>query len=121
MKFSLYELHFYIFRNNESTKAKRFELFSIRNHNDKSYGRGVEVEKGIHDINGFQIRFFTEKEIRDLAAAEGGFEILWIKEEYEEPVTLYLVHTDVASLKVNLNIIKSIFFYVQSSYINHGT
>jgi hypothetical protein len=25
-----------------------------------------------------------------LAAAEG-FEILWIKEEYEEPVTLYLV------------------------------
>jgi hypothetical protein len=22
---------------------------------------------------------------------EGGFELLWIKEEYEEPVTLYLV------------------------------
>jgi len=37
-----------------------------------------------------QIRFFTEKQIQDLAAAEG-FEILWIKEEYEEPVTVYLV------------------------------
>jgi hypothetical protein len=24
-------------------------------------------------------------------AAEGGFEILWIREEYEEPVTLILV------------------------------
>ena len=29
-----------------------------------------------------------EKEIQDLM---NGFEILWIGEEYEEPVTLYLV------------------------------
>jgi len=65
-------------------------FFSVRNHNDKSYGKGVKIDKGIYDINGFQIRFFTEKKIRDLAA-EGGFEILWIREEYEEPVTLYLV------------------------------
>ena len=43
-----------------------------------------------YDIDGFQILFFTEKQIQDLASAEG-FEILWIKEEYEEPVTLYLV------------------------------
>jgi hypothetical protein len=33
---------------------------------------------------------FHFKEIQDLASAEG-FEILWIKEEYEEPVTVYLV------------------------------
>jgi hypothetical protein len=33
-----------------------------------------------------------EKEIRDLARQEG-FEILWIKEEYEDPVTLFLVST----------------------------
>jgi hypothetical protein len=26
-----------------------------------------------------------------LAATTGGFEIIWIKEEFEEPVTLYLV------------------------------
>jgi hypothetical protein len=41
----------------------------------------------------FKSGFFTEKEILDMAAAEGGFEILWIKEEYEEPVTLYLVYS----------------------------
>jgi hypothetical protein len=49
-----------------------------------------KLEKGIYDINGFEIRFFSEKDIRDLTTAEG-FEILWIKEEYEEPVTLFLV------------------------------
>ena len=65
-------------------------FFSVRNHNDKSYGKGREIDKGIYDIDGFQIRFFTEKELQDLAA-QGGFESLWIKEEYEEPVTLYLV------------------------------
>jgi hypothetical protein len=65
-------------------------FFSVRNHNDKSYGKGRETDKGIYDINGFQIRFFTEKELRDLTT-EGGFELLLIKEEYEEPVTLYLV------------------------------
>jgi hypothetical protein len=62
--------------------------FSVRNRNDKSYGNGVEVEKGIYNINGFQIRFFIQKEIQDLAK---GFEILSIREEYEEPVTLFLV------------------------------
>ena len=45
-----------------------------------------KLRKEIYDINGFQIRFFTEKEIRDLTtAASEGFEIIWIKEEYEEP------------------------------------
>jgi hypothetical protein len=52
----------------------------------------MKVDEGIYDINGFQIRFFTEKEIRDLAR-QGCFEILWIKEEYEDPVTLFLVST----------------------------
>ncbi|MDP9288380.1 MAG: hypothetical protein M3P08_09295 [Thermoproteota archaeon] len=61
-------------------------FFSVRNYNDKSCGKGVEIERGIYDINGFQVRFFTEKQ--DLMK---GFELLWIREEYEEPVTLYLV------------------------------
>jgi hypothetical protein len=90
MKFSLDKLHFIFSEISRVLKLKGLNFFSVRNHNDKSYGRGVELDKGIYDINGFQIRFFTEKEIQDLAA-EGGFEILWIKEEYEEPVTLYLV------------------------------
>jgi SAM-dependent methyltransferase len=90
MHFSLEELHFIFSEIRRVLKSKGLNFFSVRNHNDKSYGKGVKVDKGIYDINGFQIRFFTEKEIQDLAAAQG-FEILWIKEEYEEPVTLYLV------------------------------
>jgi SAM-dependent methyltransferase len=90
MRFSLEEIHFIFSEIKRVLKPKGFNFFSVRNQNDKSYGRGIEIEKGIYDINGFQIRFFTEKEIRDLTTAEG-FEILWIKEEYEEPVTLFLV------------------------------
>ena len=67
-----------------------WNFFSVRNHNDKFYGKGQEIEKGIYDINRFHIRFFTETEIQSLTTSEG-FEILQIKEEYEEPVTLYLV------------------------------
>jgi hypothetical protein len=44
------------------------------------------------------VRFFSEKETLDLIAKEG-FMMLWMKEEHEEPVTLYLV----ASLKPENN------------------
>jgi SAM-dependent methyltransferase len=90
MKFSLDDLHFIFSEIRRVLKPKGLNFFSVRNHNDKSYGKGREIDKGIYDINGFQIRFFTEKELQDLTT-EGGFELLWIKEEYEEPVTLYLV------------------------------
>jgi len=92
MKFSLEELHFIFSEIRRVLKPKGLNFFSVRNHNDKSYGKGRrEVDKGIYDINGFQIRFFTEKELQDLTTEEGGFELLWTKEEYEEPVALYLV------------------------------
>ena len=90
MRFSEEELHFAFSELKRVLNPKGLNFFSVRNHNDKSYGKGKEVEKEIYDIDGFQIRFFTEKQIQDLVSAEG-FEILWIKEEYEEPVTLYLV------------------------------
>jgi SAM-dependent methyltransferase len=88
MRFSLEDLHFIFSEINRVLKSKGFNFFSVRNQNDKSYGSGVEIEKGIYDINGFQIRFFTEKDIQDLVE---GFKILWIREGYEEPVSLYLV------------------------------
>jgi SAM-dependent methyltransferase len=90
MRFSEDELHFIFSEIRRVLKPNGLNFFSVRNHNDNSYGKGREIDKGICDINGFQIRFFTEKEIQDLVS-QGGFEILWIKEEYEEPVTLYLV------------------------------
>jgi SAM-dependent methyltransferase len=89
MRFSEDELHFIFSEIRRVLKPKGLNFFSVRNHHDKSYGKGREVDKGIYDIDGFQIRFFTEKQIQDLASAEG-FEILWIKEEYEEPVTVIL-------------------------------
>ncbi len=79
-------------RNGRVLKSKSLNFFSVRNHNDKFYHKGIEVDKGIYDVNGFQVRFFTEEEIQDLAKQEG-FEILWIKEEDEELVTLFLVST----------------------------
>jgi SAM-dependent methyltransferase len=90
MRFSEDQLHSIFSEIKKVLKPKGLNFFSVRNHHDKSHGKGKEVDKGIYDIDGFQIRFFTEQEIHDLASAEG-FEILWIKEEYEEPVTIYLV------------------------------
>ncbi len=82
MRFSLHELHSIFFRNKETIKI------TVRYNNDKSYQKGTEVDKGIYDINGFQVRFFSGEEIRDLVKQEG-FETLWIEEEDEEPVTLF--------------------------------
>ena len=90
MRFSENELHFAFSEIRRVLKPKGLNFFSVRNHDDKSYGKGVEVDKGIFDIDNFQIRFFTEKQIQGLVSTEG-FEILWIKEEYEEPVTIYLL------------------------------
>ena len=74
-------------------KPNGLNFFSTRNHNDKFYGKGVEVEKGIYDIDGFEVRFFTKEEIINLMSDEN-FHVLWIKEESEEPVTLYLLATE---------------------------
>jgi SAM-dependent methyltransferase len=90
MRFSEDELHFAFSEIRRVLKPEGLNFLSVRNRHDKSYCKGVEVDKEIFDIDGFQIRFFAEREIQDLISAEG-FEILWIKEEYEEPVTIYLV------------------------------
>ena len=66
-------------------KPKGLNYFSIRNHNDASYRIGVEVDKGIYDVNGLKIHGLTTEE---------GFKILRIKEEYDEPVTLYLAQQE---------------------------
>ncbi len=90
MHFSEEELHFILSEIRRVLKPTGWNFFSVRSHDDKFYGNGREIEKGIYDINGFHIRFFTEKEIRNLSSSEG-FEILQIKEEYEDPVNLFLV------------------------------
>jgi len=88
MRFSQEQLKFIFKEIKRVLRDDGFHFFSVRNHNDKFYGKGIRVDDEIYDINGFQIRFFTTEEIENLC---GGFKISEIKEEYEEPVTLYLV------------------------------
>jgi hypothetical protein len=73
-------------------KGNAFNFFSVRNHNDKSCGKGKKIDNEVYDLNGFQVRFFAEQQVKDLVE-ESGFEMLDIKEVCEEPVTLYLVST----------------------------
>ena len=93
MRFSLEEIHSILSEVNRVLRPNGLNFFSVRNHNDKFYGKGVEVEKGIYDIDGFEVRFFTKEEIINLMSDEN-FHVLWIKEESEEPVTLYLLATE---------------------------
>jgi hypothetical protein len=65
-------------------------LFSVRSDNDAMYKKGIEVEKNIYDINGFQIRFFTNSDLRNISLSNG-FEAYEITEEYEESASLYCV------------------------------
>lgn len=88
MRFDMNELKFAFQEVKRVLKNNGFHFFSVRNHNDKFYGKGIRIDDDTYDINGFQIRFFTKQEIEDLSK---GFEIKEIKEDYEEPVTLYLV------------------------------
>ena len=90
MKFTLDELLFVFREIRRVLKNDGLHFFSVRNHSDKFYGKGMKIDDEIYDINGFQIRFFTKQEIENLSR---GFKILEIKEDYEEPVTLYLVHS----------------------------
>jgi SAM-dependent methyltransferase len=88
MRFTLRQLYSIFSETRRVLKPNGFNFFSVRNVHDGSVGKGIKVDDGVYDINGFQVRFYTEQEIRKLAQ---GFEILWLEEEYEEPVTLYLV------------------------------
>ena len=92
MRFKWEHLRFMFQEIRRVLKHDGFNFFSVRHHNDKSYVQGKNIDNVIYDINGFQIRFFTKQHVKALAKEEG-FEILDIKEIYEDPVTLYLVST----------------------------
>ncbi|MDE1818820.1 MAG: class I SAM-dependent methyltransferase [Thaumarchaeota archaeon] len=88
MRFTTNELRFVFQEVKRVLRKDGFHFFSVRNRNDKFYGQGTKIDDNTYDINGFQIRFFTIPEIENLSE---GFKILEMKEDYEEPVTLYLV------------------------------
>src|SRR5919198_4613204 len=56
MRFSEDELNFVFSEIRRVLKPEGLSFFSVRNHHDKSYGKGIEVDEGIYEIDGFQIR-----------------------------------------------------------------
>ena len=66
-------------------------IFSVRSDKDVLYNKGKKIDNNIYEVNGngFQIRFFTERQIQSFL--ENYFEINNIEESYEKPVNLYFV------------------------------
>lgn len=42
--------------------------FSVRSDKDVLYNKGKRIDNNIHEINGFQIRFFTKQQIESFLA-----------------------------------------------------
>ena len=70
MRFSQAELHSVFSEIRRVPKPNGLNYFSVRSHNDRFHGNGVEVEDGVYDISGFEVRFFSEKETLDLIDKE---------------------------------------------------
>ncbi len=88
MHFAKSELRFLFGEVKRVLKPNGMHFFSVRSDKDSRCGKGKQIADGIYDINGFQIRFFTKKDIEDLLS---GFKIGEISEGFEEPSSLYLV------------------------------
>ena len=87
MRFTDDQLKYLFAEVNRVLKDGGLNLFSVRSDNDAMYKEGTEVEKNIYDINGFQIRFFTKSDLKNISLSNG-FEPYKITEAYEEPASL---------------------------------
>ncbi len=88
MNFTSAELKFLFGEVRRVLKPNGFHFFSVRSDKDRFYGKGRQIADGIYDVNGFQIRFFSRREIMDLIL---GFDLEQIMEDTEDPASLYLV------------------------------
>jgi SAM-dependent methyltransferase len=88
MRFTWEHLKFMFEEIRRVLKYDGLNFFSVRNHNDKSYGQVTKIDNDIYDINGFQIRFFTKQHVAALVKEEE-FEIVDIKKIYEDPITYF--------------------------------
>ncbi|MGI0030063.1 MAG: class I SAM-dependent methyltransferase [Nitrososphaeraceae archaeon] len=89
MRFTDEELGFLFKESNRVLKNNGLLYFSVRSDKDVLYNKGKKIDNNIYEVNGFQIRFFTKRQIQSFLA--NYFEIKNIEESYEEPVSLYLV------------------------------
>ncbi|TLX84830.1 MAG: class I SAM-dependent methyltransferase [Thaumarchaeota archaeon] len=89
MRFTDEELRSLFKESNRVLKNNGLLYFSVRSDKDVLYNKGKKIDNNIYEINGFQIRFFTRRQIQSFL--ENYFEIKNIEESYEEPVNLYFV------------------------------
>ena len=89
MRFTDEELRSLFKESNRVLKNNGLLYFSVRSDKDVLYNKGKKIDNNIYEINGFQIRFFTKRQIQSFL--ENYFEIKNIEESYEEPVNLYFV------------------------------
>jgi len=89
MRFTDEELGFLFKESNRVLKNNGLLYFSVRSDKDVLYNKGKKIDNNIYEINGFQIRFFTKRQIQSFL--ENYFEIKHIEGSYEESVSLYLV------------------------------
>jgi SAM-dependent methyltransferase len=89
MRFTDEELRSLFKESNRVLKNNGLLYFSVRSDKDVLYNKGKKIDNNIYEINGFQIRFFTKRQIQSFL--ENYFEIKNIEGSYEEPVNLYFV------------------------------
>ncbi len=90
MNFTNKELDFLFHESHRVLKTNGLLYFSVRSNKDKLFKTGRKTDDNIYEINGFQIRFFNIEEIQ-LLLSSFNFNIDKIRQDYEEPSTLYLV------------------------------
>ena len=88
MRFTWDELKAIVHEVNRVLKRNGFNFFSVRNRNDRVYGKGIKIDENIYEYKTFQVRFFSKEDVEKLAE---GFKILGVKEVAEGLKTLYLV------------------------------
>lgn len=88
MRFTWDELEAIVHEVNRVLKNNGFHFFSVRNRNDRVYGKGIKIDENIYDYKTFQVRFFSREDVEKLAE---GFKILEVREIVEGLKTLYLV------------------------------
>jgi SAM-dependent methyltransferase len=88
MRFTWEELKSIIHEVKRVLKNGGFHFFSVRNRNDRVYGKGTKIDENIYEYKTFQVRFFSREDVEKLAES---FKILEVREIVEGLKTLYLV------------------------------
>ena len=89
MNFTDDHLKFLFSESSRVLKDNGLLYFSVRSDKDMVYNKGKQIDNNIYEINNFQIRFFTTKQIKYFL--NHNFIISRIIEDHEVPASLYFV------------------------------